>query len=894
MQDSLLLKTKLFIPQIRHSLVSRPRLISQINAGAQHALTLISAPPGFGKTTALAEWAARNPLPLAWVSLDAADNDPAQFLAYLLFALTRSHIASGESAALMQSVETLPPRTTLEVLIRDLEAAPGHCAIVLDDYHAITAQPVHDCTSFLLDHLPPQLHLVIATRADPPIPLARLRARGELVELRADELRFTAEETASFLEQIMGLSLGPEEINILEARTEGWIAGLQMAALSMRGRKDIPAFIQAFSGSHRFILDYLIEEVINRQPDNIQQFLLRTSILERLTGPLCDAVLEDQGLVGQNGESARSSSQAILEYLEKSNLFLVPLDDDRRWYRYHHLFAELLQAQLRQGRPGLIPALHLRAAAWLEKNGFPVEAVQHALTAQDFERAAGLIQKHGQERWSFSDLTFLMLITRLPLEMLQSRPKLGFYYAWILITRGQLDAAEALLHELAQRLPEQPGDPEIQGIRGFIELLFTYISVLGGKAGQISLPGREVLEIVPTQFLAMRNSADVVYAMLLSFRGEFEPAAEILLDTVQRDLAAHGTTATPISIALLARLRTLQGRLHEAAGLCRKYIKVIDERGKWRFYLPGNLNIVLGEVLREWNDLDGAEREIREGIRANQPWNMPEGTAVGYIALAHLQQARGDLKGALHTLEEAELLIAGQTITPELATELRTLRDYLKLTSGDLAGVQAWAEQLSALAKTDYGRELDFILLARLQIAQGKYSEALQILEQLNNQAEAGRRVGRQIKINLLMAQVHLTQEKVPEALKRLERCLDLAEAEGFVRTFLDEGEPVRELLLAYLRAASSGHRSYAKRLIDASVPEATGKVAQEELVEPLTQREVEVLRLICAGNSNQEIANKLVITLNTVKRHNNSIFSKLGVTNRAQAIIRAHQMDFV
>jgi len=899
------LKTKLFIPQTRHSLVHRPRLIDPINAGTQRALTLISAPPGFGKTTVLAAWAAHNPIPLAWVSLDEGDNQPARFLSYLLFALDQIHVTGAGTANLLPLTESLPPRTILEELLRDLEAAADPFVIVLDDYHVITAQPVHDILAYLLDHLPPQAHLVLATRADPPIPLARLRSRGELVELRADDLRFTPEETAAFLHQVMGLTLRPEEINALEERTEGWIAGLQMAALSMQGHKDIPGFIRAFSGTHRFILDYLVEEVVNRQPEGIQQFLLQTSILERLCGPLCTAVIESrESRVESSNDSPFSTlySQNVLEALDRSNLFLIPLDDERHWYRYHHLFAELLQARLQQWKPGWIATLHLRAAAWFEQNDFPLEAVQHALAAKDHERAAELIQRHGHERWSFSDLTFLMLLGQLPLEMLQARPKLGIYYAWMLITRGQLDAGEELLHGLVQHLPERGrqggpqagGDLEIQGIRGFIDLLFVYIATLAGRTDPTHLPGREALEVVPKQFLGMRNSADVVYAMLLSFRGEFGPAAEILLDTVQRDLAAEGTTATPVAIALLARLRILEGRLHEAAELCRKYQAVVAERGRWRFYLAGNLNFILGEVLREWNELEDAEREVREGLQINEPWQVPQGMIVGCLALARVQQARGDLDGASHTLAEAERWVAGRTITPDLANELRALRVYLDVVRGDLAGAEAWAEQLPMVHLPDFLRELDFILVARIRLAQGKYLEAQRLLEQLARQAQAGKRVSRQMKITLLWARALWAQGQVPEALERLETCLKLAEPEGFVRMFLDEGEPVRELLSGYLSSASPGHRSYAKRLLEAfsgAAPGSSRPALPGDLVEPLTERELEVLRLICTGCSNQEIAEKLVITLNTVKRHNNSLFGKLGVTNRSQAIVRARQL---
>jgi LuxR family maltose regulon positive regulatory protein len=905
------LKTKLYVPGLPQAVVMRPRLAAQIEAGTQRGLCLISAPAGFGKTTALAEWAAQNQARLAWVSLDAGDNDLRRFFTYLLFSLEMAGATGPDSAALRAEIGALPPRTLLEALIGDLESNQEPFVLVLDDYHVITAQPIHEALTFLLDHCPPSMRLVIATRSDPPIPLARWRARGRLGELRQNELRFTPEETAAFLNQVMGLPLEPEAITLLETRTEGWIAGLQLAALSMQGRQDIAGFLRAFSGSHRFILDYLVEEVINRQPAEIQAFLLHTSILDRLCGPLCDKVLENGESRMESGQVSDSplstlgshSSQSTLEYLERANLFLVPLDDERRWYRYHHLFAELLRARLRQFSPGLIPGLHRRASAWLDQNGFPIEALQHALAAQDYDGAARLIQQHGHERWSASDLSFMTFLSQLPVEMLETRPNLGIYRVWMLLIYGQIEAAQALLERLVQHLPTTSDDPELEGIRGFCELISSYTGILTRQEIDLRLPDRRALEFIPEEFLAMRNSAEVVYARLLIYAGDFDQAEELLRNAVRRDLAAGGTTAIPICIATLARMRIVQGRLGEAAGLCREYLKMVTERDRRRFYNSGDLNIALAEVLFEWDELKAAEAEARTGIEANEPWNIPIATVMGYTVLARLQRTGGDLEGASASLERAEKAVAGRRIPPEGFSELYGQRLRLGrergdlIARGDLAAAREWLSRLPASYSPLFLWELDNLNRARFLMDEREYTQALELLDKLAAGAEAGKRACRSIQIGLLRALVLQALGQLPQAYAQLKLCLDLAEPEGYVRTFLEEGEPALELLTACARHTGGAHSAYIQRLLSAfhggSIAEAA-RPYQGKLVEPLTPRELEVLRCLSAGDSNGEIAAKLFISVSAVKKHTGSIYGKLGVASRTQAVARGRQLGLL
>jgi LuxR family maltose regulon positive regulatory protein len=842
--------------------------------GLRGSLTLVSAPPGFGKTTLLAEWAASEARPIAWIALDGGDDDPARFVANLAYAFTPL-LKTGDLPA------SLPPQPALETLLGVLNKLDDETALVLDDYHIIQSAAVHALLASLLEHLPIHLHLVIATRADPPVPLARLRARGELTELRVEDLRFTHEEAAQFLREGMGLAIYPELVAMLEAKTEGWVSGLQLAALSIQGRGDPAGFIQAFSGSHRYILDYLVEEVLSRQPAPIQQFLLQTSILEQLCAPLCDAVT-----------GAEATSQATLEYLERANIFTVPLDDERHWYRYHHLFADLLRLRLQQDHPQLVADLHRRAAAWLNQHGQPTAATQHALAAQDFSLAAELLQANSGARWAVSDIGFLNLLAQLPVEVLQARPSLGIHRVWTLVIQSRLEEANALLISLQPHIPGIPAS-ETDPLRGFASLLSAYIHALTNKSAPLELPPRAALELIPTTALAMRNSADVMYARLLTYQGQFDEAAEILFSTVERDIAADGTTAIPICIATLIRLRLLQGHLRESEALGREYIQHISQRDRRRYYTSGLLEIALAEVLLARNELAAAEELARQGIRHNQPWNIPQSVVLGHLRLAQVQLAQGNLAGADETLQAAGTHLPSRALPPDVFHELHLLRLKLDIAQGRPIPAQDWAATLPASFSADYRLETDYLLLARLWLAEKDYAQAIPLLEKLQTQAADSGRNGRLAEIWLLLALARFGLGQASAALAALHKSLELAAPEGFVRAFVEAGQPGRELLNACQRSAAPVYRQFVAHLL-ACFPQNAPTSNPVALLDPLTPRELDVLRCLAQGDSNQAIADKLFITLSAVKKHTGNIYRKLETESRTQAILRARELGLL
>ncbi len=881
-----LLKTKLYRPSVRDSWVARPRLRGQLDRGLHEGerLILISAPAGYGKTTLLAEWLASRRIPAAWLSLDEQDNDPIRFWMYVIAALqTLASDLGKQSFELLQSPQPPPIPLVLSDLLNEVTNLSDPTVLILDDYHLISATAIHDSVAYVLDHLPRNLHLALSTRADPPLPLARLRARDQVVELRAADLRFTTDEALNFLNQAMDLNLPLGSVESLLSRTEGWAVGLQLAALSLQGQADPRGYIDSFTGGHHYVLEYLVEEVLNRQPERVQRFLAQTSILERLCGPLCDA------LTGETGGTA------LLAELYRANLFLVPLDDQHFWYRYHHLFRDLLQARLQQSNPDAFAGLQLRASEWCDQNGLATEAVQYALAAKEYARVADLIEQHAASRWALSDTTFLTTIGKLPIELIESRPALAIHHGFVLVLLGQHQAAERLLQALRRHIPANP-DLEMKGISSFATVLLSYIADLTGQESQEELPDPQLLQYVPEHRLAMRNTADVTYAFLLHFRGEFDRAAELLMGAVRRDIAANGTTTIPIAISRLARMRVVQGRLHETADLCRTYIRQVQERGAWRFYIAGSLNIALADVLREWNDLENAEREVRRGIQLNEPWPSAESIIFGYLVLARVLLAEGRLDGAVEMLQQADRAGEGRTISPHILPDLRGLRVRLWLAQGKIDATREWAETFPFDGPFDFRHEGDRITRARVWLAEGRASEALALLGACKEGARAGGRGGRQIEIGVLNALALEALHRQPEAFQELEMCLGLAEPEGYVRVFLDE-PGVAELLWAYVRAPSASYKPYAFKLLKTSpvaAPASRSSAAQGDLVEPLTPRELEVLRLICTGDSNQAIADRLVITVSAVKKHTGNILGKLGVTSRAQAMVKARQLGLV
>jgi LuxR family maltose regulon positive regulatory protein len=689
-----LLTTKLHVPRPRAHLVPRAHLTEQLQQGGERALTLVSAPAGFGKTTLLAQWLAESGMPVAWLSLEVEDNDPTRFLSYLIAALQTLDAQIGTAAlTLLRTPQPPSPEVVLAVLTNDLvDRGGGDVTLVLDDYHVLTAESIQRGMAFLLEHLPPQLHLVLATRADPPLPLARLRAQGQLTEVRTADLRFDTEEVSTFLHAVMGLDLEASAIATLESYTEGWIAGLQLAALSLQGRTDVSAFLAAFTGSHRFVLDYLSEEVLALQPAPMQTFLLHTCILERLSGPLCDAV------TGQEG------SQAMLEGLERANLFVVALDDERGWYRYHHLFAEVLRSYLQQREPTLPPVLHRRASAWYEQHDLPAEAVQHALAIPDAELAARLIELigfpitlHGQVS------TVLGWLHALPEALVRTRPRLCVYHALLLIFTNQLEAAEARLQQAERGVQELPAE-EAQIIMGYVLAIRAGIASYSGDLMHGVSLAHQALNLLPEAEVLPRAGvmATVVRAYLES--GDVTPATEHeVAAAVTLNRTFNNPFATVSSMILLARLHVLQGRLHQAAATYGQVAQVVPRPEVLQsmfnslFYYFG-----LGDLLREWNDLDAAERHLAQGMAlVNETLTLePFVAMLGYSALARLEQARGNSTAALATLDTLAHLAQQRHFPPPLLTQEAAVRAQIELAQGNVAAALHWTDS-SGLSTND-------------------------------------------------------------------------------------------------------------------------------------------------------------------------------------------------
>lgn len=880
-----LLATKLHVPRRRVGLIPRPRITERLRSGASRSLTLVSAPAGSGKTTAVSEWVHARDSGASWLSLDEGDNDPSRFWSYFIAALQTLEQGLGGSAdELLRSPQPPSSESLLTTLINEISRFNGEFAVVLEDYHAIDSAPVHEGVSFLLDHRPPQMHLVIMTRVDPPLPLARLRARDDLSELRAADLRFTVDEAATYLKQAAGLDLSAADVNALEERTEGWVVGLQMAALSMRGREDVASFIDSLSGSHRYILDYLAEEVLDRQPERVRSFLLETSILARLCGPLCDAVTE------------RTDGRDTLEMLESANLFVVPLDDERRWYRYHHLFQEFLRGFLEDAEAASVSRLHRRASRWLAENGFASEAVDHALAAQDFEAAASLVERYGETfLWRDSQqATVLRWMDSLPESVVGSRPQLCLFHAWARFTTGQWEAVEPLLQQAEQALASLDNGSEGAGVLGEAAVIRSAIAYESGEMARSIDLARAALELVPEDARHVRAVAAFQLGLARQFAGDLSAANE-----AHQEAAAISQASGNAAIALLAsgcqaQIEVLRGRMRAAAEAYERARQAgMTQAG--RSLPPAGLACVqMGEVLREWNNLEASERTLREGMDlCDQQGGMPEHVLQGRVTLARVLLARGDGQGSQAAMREAEQLLDELLSRPGDVRSIiaQSLRYRVRwwLARGDLSAADRWVEEEGLDGgRVDNGRLAEHILFSRVLLAHREYSDAVALLRRLREAAE-GRGWPWPIAETLaLKALARSAEGDDGRAAELLDGALRLAEPEGYVRLFIDGGEPMRALLQ---RAAAEGRAPrYAGRIL-AAFDGAAGAAAGE-LPEPLNDRETAILRLMSAGLSNSAIADELYLSVNTVKWHARNIYGKLAVSNRATAVARARDLD--
>jgi LuxR family maltose regulon positive regulatory protein len=903
-----MLATKLYVPSPRPDIVRRSRLIDRLNVGLAHTLsvTLISAPAGFGKTTLVSEWIATltgSGVRVAWLSLDEGDNAPARFLLYLVAALQTIAPQIGEATRVaLQSSQPPPPDVLLTALLNDLTAL-GDVVLVLDDYHVIESQPIDEALAFFVDHLPPQLRLVIASREDPQLPLARLRVRGQLTELRAADLRFSPAEAADFLNRVMGLNLAAEDLAALENRTEGWIAGLQLAAISMQGQADVTRFIQSFTGSHRFVLDYLVEEVLQRQPEHVRRFLLQTSILDRLCGSLCNAV------------TGQEDGKALLEILERGNLFVIPLDDQRQWWRYHHLFAEVLQAHLREKQPDRVSEFHRRASAWYEQNDFPADAIRHALIAEDFERAAALLERV----WlamdlSYQSATWLGWAQALPEDLIRVHPVICLGYAWALLNSGELEASEAWLREAELWLEPRENSSTQMVVVDEAEFRSLPASIAGARAyralalGDISntkVYARQTLALVPQADRVRRTQATALLGMAEYADGDLSAAEQSLLD-FQKMMWQADDIASAIGITfILANIQLVRGRLREAARAYQQSLQLALKRGTPFFIGVSDLYRGLSEVLCEQGNLEAAAQHLLTAQKLGE-----QGALTGWphrlgVAQARMKEAQGDLAGALDLLDEAERQYVRNPLPDRPVAALKA-RVLIRL--GKLIEALAWVQEqgLSPNDDLSYLREFEHLTLARVLIARYKTDRAddalqvaLELLERLLQAAEEGGRTGSVIEILILHALACHAQSNLPRALASLERALALAEPEGYIQVFVDEGEPIR--LLLEKQVHGEGHKpiEYAARLLAAFAPPLAFLPSivshpQSTLIEPLSERELEVLRLLGTELSGPEIARELSVSLNTVRTHTKNIYGKLGVSNRRAAIRCAEELDLL
>ncbi|MFI6829900.1 LuxR C-terminal-related transcriptional regulator [Kribbella sp. NPDC050241] len=837
----------------------------------------MSAPAGFGKTTLLSALVAERPGRTAWVSLEASDRHATTFWAYVLTALERAAPGVGEGALALLRSGQAPIESVLAGVLNELSVLPDDVDLVLDDYHLADGPEIQPGMAFLVEHLPPQVQLLISTRADPALPLARLRARGDLVEIRAADLRFTVGEATAYLNDLTGLDLDAAAIATLEGRTEGWIAALRLAALSLQGRDDTTAFIEGFAGDDRYVVDYLLDEVLDRQADDVRRFLLETSIADRLTGPLCDAV------------TGRSGGKAMLEALERQNLFLVPLDDHRRWYRYHHLFGDVLRSHLREER-GDLEELHRRASSWYEEAGETVAAVQHSLAAGDAEHAADLVelavpalQRERQEP------TLRRWLDDIPNDVVQKRPVLAVGFVGALMSCNEFDGVGQRIDDV-ERVLAGPTDAlvvvdrgELVKLPGAIETYRAALALASGDpAGTIEHAGRAMDRAVDGDHLTTASASAL--AGLAHWTGGDLEAAHDGYTTTARDLQRIGYIADVLGCSItLADIEITQGRLRQAQNTFERALDLGEGlRGTADMYVG------LSGLALERNDLDAASNYLRRADDLGPAAGLPQNPYRWRVAMARLQEAEGDLVGARDQLDAAERVYVGD-FAPNVRP-IAALRARVLVAQGHLSAARDWIRQqgLSMDDELSYLREYEHLTLARILLAEQARGDAIHLLERLQAAAEAGGRTGTVIEILVLRA---LAQGGVDP----LERALTLAEPEGYVRVFIAEGPPMTSMLAALAQRRPDW--LYPRVLLDAvrrPTSQAPKPAGEQVLVDPLSDRELDVLRLLAGELDGPSIARQLVVSLNTVRTHTKHIYAKLGVTNRRSAVRLAHQLNLL
>jgi LuxR family maltose regulon positive regulatory protein len=884
-----ILATKLYIPPPRPILVLRPRLIERLNDGLHCKLTLISASAGFGKTTLVSEWIAGCERPVAWLSLDEGDSDPARFLTYLIsaFQTISANIGAG-ALAILQSPQPPPIELLLTSLLNEITTISDSFILVLDDYHVIDSKPVDQGLTFLLEHLPPNLHLVIATREDPHMPLTRLRARSQLTELRAADLRFTPTEAADFLNQVMGLNLSEEDITALENRTEGWIAGLQLAALSMEGQHDTSSFIKSFTGSHHFVLDYLIEEVLQHQSESVQTFLLRTSILDRMCASLCNAVLG----------STSASGQETLEYLEHANLFIVPLDNERLWYRYHHLFGDLLRQRLGQSlAPKELVKYHIRASQWYEESGDLGAAFHHAIAAGDFIRAAGLAESAWQAmEENFQTAAWLGWVKKLPEDIIRVRPVLCTLLGLAVMNAGEPETSESRLRD-AERCLNGSSDgmvvvdkSQLKPLPAMIALARAYNAQVQGNLAATVKYAELALQIIPEDDFVWRAKAIITLEVTHWASGNLELAIRGIGDWMERMTQLGNHVFVVASAFGVADLLVDLGRLSEAERTYQDALQLAAQHGPEAEHITAHHHLGLSMIYRQWGNENLATYHLKRAAEMGLQTTLADWLYRWHVAQAQLKETAGDLETALDLLDEAKRVYI-QTAVPDLRP-IAALKARIYFKQGRLEKVRAWVAErgLSLADEVSYLHEFEYLTLARLEIANPLVNTLLACLLQA---AEAQKRQGSALEILIVQSLAYEAQGNRPKALDALKHALSLAEPEGYIRIFIDEGPPI-ENLLNNIKTDNKNLKKYIQRLKAAFLGEKPQLAVtnQQSLIEPLSERELEVLKLLRTELSGPEIAGQLIVSLNTFRTHTKNIFNKLGVNNRRAAVRRAEEFD--
>ncbi|MFB8146710.1 LuxR C-terminal-related transcriptional regulator [Microbacterium sp. NPDC056003] len=906
--SSPILETKLFRPKTRRQTVARPRLLTTLDRGIEGRLTLVSAPAGFGKSTLLGAWiadvAAREDgdHAVAWLSLDSSDNDPASFWTYVIAALrTVVPDVGGEALTSIEAPGSPSPQSLLTALLNEVAGLEKEIILLVDDYHLIEARQVHEGVTFLIDNLPPNFHVILACRSDPPLPLARLRARGDLVEVRAADLRFSADEATEYLTQAMALQLTAQEVATLGERTEGWIAALQLAALSMRGRDDLADFVAGFAGDDRYVVDYLAEEVLQSQPAETRTFLLQTSILPRMSAALAAAV------------TGRSDSGAMLEALDRANLFLVPLDDRRRWFRYHHLFAEVLQARLADERPDQVLVLHRRASTWHAQRGELDAAVHHALAAPDHDLAAQLIEEAlpsmGRDR---REATLRTWLEALPEEVFRSRPVLSLGFAGALLSTGEVEGVNARLRDAerwvnASAATELSGsgpplavdEEELRRLPGSIAIYRSGLALAQGDATATVDHARRALLLLDAEDEYRRGAAAALEGLALWGSGDLNGAFEGYSSSVA-SFRRSGHIADVLGCTVtLADIRLTQGRLGDALSHYEAALELaLAQSSQVRRGIP-DMHVGIATILCERGELEAAGSHLDQALALGDSAGLPKYRYRSRLAMAQLRQARGDLATAAELVDEAERFFV--TDMAPLVRPVPAARARMWVHQGRTADAVAWAHEsgLSPADELSYAREYEHITLARILVSQAgrrggrpDLDDALALLTRLRLAAGEGGRTGSVIEILVLQSLAHRAHGDLPSAVDSLTEALRLAEGEGYARVFLDEGAALSALLEAV--AADDPVRDYASQLLRMArgperAPAAADRVAV--LAEPLSEREREVLRMLATELSGPEIARLLVVSVNTLRTHTQRIYTKLGVNNRRSAVLRAREL---